>query len=289
MNLYLALFLIGLSVAMLLICHRLTTPTAWDKILVNISIIKPLRTYSAVVFFASLTILLLILVTLSQQHGKKQHRESMISRELGFTQKLGESLGKKLSVLAPANSNAIVINRIYGKSQQEFHDEFVHGLRTGIFRNIKAVDMNIWDPPAPTTQKYPNVISEALNMTANELDKILENYPKANIVISLVGIPSHYLGSKTWYRVSNQEILFIAVANDVYKFGEFIISREITACVMPRMLYSYDRVDLMPPVETIKESDPVFEQLYYYIDASNVVQIMMQNGRLFKFERQIML
>jgi hypothetical protein len=291
MSTQLTLGLIGLGIVMMLVCYRLTKATAWDNIFVNIFFIKPLRSYNAIIVFAGLVLVLLIMMNISMEQSKKQRKETAFSREMQLTQRLGESLGKKLSVIAPAASNALVINRINDRSQQQVHNEFILGLRAGIFRNIEKIDSNLMYPPEPTTLNYPIAISEYLNIKAKDLDQIMDKYPHANVVISLVGIPKNYVGSKTWYRVTGQELIFIAVSNDVYLFGEQILNNEITACVVPRMLYSYDKMVLNALSKDGKgdNEDLVFTQLYYYINASNIVKILMQNNRLFKFERKIVL
>ena len=88
--------------------------------------------------------------------------------------------------------------------------------------------------------------------------------------------------SSTLVKLSNGELLFCVVGDDVYHIGDLILQKNVYCYIVPKRLYDFR----IAPNSTIN-ADELFDSRFYSITNENIFEIMRKDRRLFKIVRKI--
>ena len=244
----------------------------WDKIF---------GTDATTVCWASVALAFVIGNIVSSNPGRKQLKSIKFQSELRVQQALGQYFADQFGQLLETGSNVLVINHVKGEADQEFHEAFMAGFILGGEKQSLEVEEEVIRL-ANDHLNDESKFSELLWPTAEQFDKLVDKNKKCSAVISLIGIPDGYESSRTWLKVNNGKMLLGIVSDDVYLLGGMVINEEIAACIVPKRRYTFEKL-----FSAEDSAEKIFSNRFYYITATNIIEIMREDRRIFKVTRRI--
>ena len=274
-------FLLFITVYLTLISFNQSKSRKRHLLWLNFRLDYILGTNAATIIWASSVMLIVACLAIKSSPGTAKTKQLRLDLELASQRALGHHFGARFSILAHEDSNVLIINEVASDREKKYHDAFMDGFRSGIFRHINSIneeliEREIKDPVRETS------INPILNLNAREFDKIVERYDTCSTIISLIGIPQNYSGSKTWIKVASGEMLLGVLTDDVYTLGGMIFQNEITSCIIPLRRYSYD-----DDLEKYADPEYAFTARYLEINSENVWVTLKRHRQLFKSSRTL--
>ncbi len=260
---------------------------SWYAVKFRVTVPKVYRTvyqaifynHTATIAWASVALVFVIGSNVRVQPGGMKLKDSKNKGELHVSRSLGKYLAGHFSEVAARKTEVLIIDRVNESIRMEHHKAFVAGFEAGITKNITKVSVAKIPLANNAAGADANTIADASEITANLFDEILAEYPDTNMVVSLVGLPTNYEGSKLWGRVARGESLIAVVTDDVYLHGEMLVNGEISAFVVPKPVSEYTSFTGAESYET------VFDSRYSFIDADNLILKIKKNRILFKMSK----
>ncbi len=147
----------------------------------------------------------------------------------------------------------------------------------GIYRYINGIKEEF----ISIENKESNTIEDSsfdpdLHVDAGMIDDLVIKHEKCNIIILLTDLPGNFTGSKTWIKINEGKLLLGLLTNNLCNKGGMIFENEISACVVPRGLRSYDKQLMNSSLEE------VFALRYIDINSENVSNMLKEHRQLFQ-------
>ncbi len=236
---------------------------------------------ATVLALASLALATIIVHGVNARPGKQALKRQALAHEARAYEAVGYHLATKFSRVCEPGTKALVIDRYRGTSGELFHQGFMKGFQAGITTNAKNIGVVTVERIASTASADvtggPAAIMKNLAFSGAELDAIVKAHASPGLIISLIGLPDNFEASNTRIQTSQGDLKLVVLTDNVYRLGELIFNRELTACVVPKRLFAYD---------AISSDDLELQQLmnmrFYYLDSDNIIKILRKDRRMFQ-------
>ena len=269
------------SVTLSILSYRVTRSPKQSLHRDKLGLTKIYGNDAATLWWASLALLFIIINLVSSNPGSKELKENKFQSELTVQGALGKAFATQFIKSLKSGTQILLINSVEGEGDQRFHDTFVEGFTTV----SKKKDISLIEEIVRFTQLVSideARIARELSMSVNQFDELVDKHPNCSSIISLIGIPADYEGSRTWIKVSNGDIRLGILSDDVFLLGGMIINNEINSCIVPKRRYSFDDT-----FSELHNTDVIFASRYHYISAGNIIEVMRRERRLFQVTRKI--
>ena len=214
--------------------------------------------------------------------GGGEHAARLMTREAQYRQVMAEYLARKVAADAPAESKALIIDDVFDEEQ---HKAAMEGLKAGLAGKVAistVVRLGI-DNMEGLDAKSPRDLSRAIELTSQDLDRLVAANPDCTVLISLVGLPGDFASSLTFRRAIPGPTTSMRIGiytNNVFMLGYPISNGAISACVIPKVVPAYDQTQPIP-----QDLPSAFERRYEYLDRQSVVEFARLNKRLFRLTK----
>lgn len=195
--------------------------------------------------------------------------EELIQNELKYAKATSVILGREIASQF-ANGNVLIIaNNQYEKNKRQL--ELIEGLKEGMagLTKVLAVDTLKFkkDPNTPDDM----IMMEDM-MTSKHFDELIAKYPKADVCVSLIGLPHDVHKMKVWTKDKPKVALLFG---EIFPLKKAIEAGKIVAAVSyrPGVKFSEEPAPNLP--------DKAFEKRYLLITPSNVKEIAKEYPSIF--------
>jgi hypothetical protein len=203
--------------------------------------------------------------------------QKLIENELKYAQSQALVLGKYLKETYPDSTVLIVADRNYEKSNRQ--QKLIDGLKEGLGGASTPITIGTLELPKNKKGMPPEEMDmmplEEI-MTAKEFDALLKKHPKANLVISMIGLPRDADKMAVWKMDDTKRPKFALLNGDIHSLGRAIKAGLIVAAVSykPGVKFTEDPCPSDP--------EKAFEERYIIITPKNIDATVQKYPNLFQ-------
>ena len=191
--------------------------------------------------------------------------QKLITNEMFYSRARAVVLGQELAKKFPKSTVLVIVNdKDYEKNK--FEANLVDGLKAG-FNNQMVID-GIDAPDLPKSDTPEMQMPMEMMFKAEHFDALVEKYPKCNLIVSLMGLPSDFQDIALWMKEDAERPKVGLIDGDVEVLKDAIADGYISALVAykPGVKFSEKPAP--------KDPNAAFSERYQLVTTENIDSIV---------------